>query len=201
MIGSDTRGVAVAEPAPPLDEWLSELGIEVVGAAGDAADPAFSRDVVLDGDRRFDLRVTIAWVGGVGLSLWAYYGLEAMEIPRRILHGMLRANFELPFVKFGITDDGRPMLMTELPAAAASSRELARGLVRLLVVSDRLLEETAMAVADRGQLPDWSGRATRNPALMATFRAEVEGEMPAWEPPVPRPPRRGLIGWLRGSAR
>jgi hypothetical protein len=195
---SGARGLAAS---PPLDEWLDALGIEVVGATGAVGDPAFSRDVVLDGERRFDLRITVAWVSGVGLSLWAYYGLEAMEIPRRVLHGMLRANFELPFVKFAMTDDGRPMLMTELPATAASARELAKGLVRLLVVADRLLEETAIAVADRGQLPDWSGRTPRNGALLTEYRAEVEGEMPAWEPPSPRIPRRGVIAWLRGSAR
>src|SRR5205823_273239 len=63
---------------PPLDAWLAKLGLEVVGRMGEAGDAAMSRDIVLDGERRFDLRVTVAWVDGVGLSLWAYYGLEAM---------------------------------------------------------------------------------------------------------------------------
>ena len=66
-----------------------------------------------------------------------------MEIPRRVLHRMLRANFDYPFVKFAMTDDDRPMLVTELPASAVTLTELARGLVRLMVVADRLLEETA----------------------------------------------------------
>src|SRR5207244_2719266 len=83
--------------------------------------------------------VTVAWVDGVGLSLWAYYGLEAMEIPRRVLHRMLRANFDYPFVKFALTDDDRPMLISELPTPAVTLDELARGLVRLSVVADRLL--------------------------------------------------------------
>lgn len=199
MTVAGTRGTRVRPP--PLDAWLAELGIEVIGGSGEVGDPAYSRDVMLDGERRFDLRVTVAWVSGVGLSLWAYYGLEAMDIPRSVIHGMLRANFELPFVKFAMTDDGRPMLMTELPPEAASVRELGRALVRLVVIADRLLDETAMAVADRGQLPDWSGRIGRNPQLLASFRGEVESALPAWEPPVPRSPRRGLLAWLRGSAR
>ena len=137
--------------APPLDRWLAELGVEVVAAGDDAQGAAVSRDVVLDGHRRYDLRVTIAWVAGVGASLWGYYGLEAMEIPKRIYARMLRANFDYPFVKFAMTDDDRPMLMTELPTAGFDRDELGRGLVRLTVVADRLLEETAPAVADRGR--------------------------------------------------
>ena len=184
---------------PPIDAWLRELEVEVVGASGVPDSEAISRDVMLDGERRFDLRVTIAWVAGIGISLWAYYGLEAMEIPRRILHRMLRANFDYPFVKFAMTDDDRPMLVTELPASAMSREELARGLVRLTIVADRLLEETASAVADRALLPDWSGRVPRNPRLLAAHRMELEGEMPLWQPPLPRRPRRNLLGWLRGS--
>jgi hypothetical protein len=190
----------VSAAPPPLDRWLAELGVEVVGAAGDAQAPAFTRDVVVDGARRFDLRVTVAWVTGIGCSLWAYYGLEAMEIPKRTFVRMLRANFDYPFVKFALTDDDRPMLMTELPAAALDRDELGRGLARLAVVADRLLEETAHAVADRGSLPDWSGRIGRSDGLMAAYRTEVEAEMPAWEPPVERRRRRGVIARLLGRA-
>jgi hypothetical protein len=191
----------VSEQAPPLDRWLGELGVEVVGASGAAGDSAMSRDVVLDGRRRYDLRTTVAWVDGVGISLWAYYGLEAMEIPKRIYARMLRANFDYPFVKFAMTDDDRPMLMTELPTAALDRDELGRGLVRLTVVADRLLEETAHAVADRGILPDWSDRTTRNAALTDAYRAEVEEALPAWEPPRPRAPRVGLMARLLGRVR
>ena len=152
----------------------------------------------MDGDRRFDLRVTVAWVSGVGCSLWAYYGLEAMEIPKRTYARMLRANFDYPFVKFAMTDDDRPMLMTELPAAALDRDEFGRGIARLAVVADRLMEETASAIADRGLLPDWTDRQPRNRALMDAYRAEVVSAMPDWEPPRPRVRRRGLIARLMG---
>ena len=190
MVGAD---------APPIDRWLKELGVEVVATSG-VASAAFSRDLVLDGLRRYDLRITVAWVAGLGCSLWAYYGLEAMEIPKRLYARMLRANFDYPYVKFALTDDDRPMLMTELPSAALDRDELGRGLVRLVVVADRLLEETAHAVADRGVLPDWSDRIGRNPELIAAYRAEVESAMPAWEPPVPRVRRRGLLSRMLGRA-
>ena len=185
---------------PPIDAWLADLRVEVVAASGSASSSAFSRDLVLDGHRRFDLRVTVAWVSGIGCSLWAYYGLEAMEIPKRLYARMLRANFDYPYVKFALTDDDRPMLMTELPSAALDRDELGRALVRLLVVAERLLEETAHAVADRGFLPDWADRIGRNPALIAAYRADVEGTMPAWEPPRPRPRRRGILSRLLGRA-
>ena len=183
-----------------IDGWLEALGLEVVAAAGAAGDPAFSRDVVVDGDRRFDLRITVAWVDGVGCSLWAYYGLEAMEIPKRTYARMLHANFDYPFVKFAMTDDDRPMLMTELPPAALDRNELGRGITRLAVVADRLLEETANAVADRGLLPDWSDRQPRNRAMLDAYRAEVTSAMPEWEPPRPPVRRRGLIARLMGRS-
>lgn len=185
---------------PPIDRWLRELGLDVVGSSGEQTGPALSRDVVVDGHRRFDLRVTVAWVAGVGCSLWAYYGLEAMEIPRRTYARMLRANFDYPFVKFAMTEDDRPMLMTELPDRALDRHELGRGVVRLAVVADRLAEETAHAIADRGVLPDWTGRRGRNPELMAAYRTEVETAMPPWEPPRPRVRRRSILSRLLGRA-
>jgi hypothetical protein len=173
----------------------------VIGGGGSPSDAAFSRDVLLDGARRFDLRVTVAWVEGVGLSAWAYYGDEEMEIPKRVYARMLRANYEYPFVKFAVTDDDRPMLMTELPSSGLDRAALGRTLVRLTVVADRLLDETAVAVADRGNLPDWSGRTPRNAELLAAHRAEVEATMPAWEPTPARPRRRSLLERLLGSNR
>jgi hypothetical protein len=187
--------------APPLDAWLAELGVEVIGGGGAPSDPAFSRDLLLDGARRFDLRTTVAWVDGVGLSAWAYYGDEEMEVPKRVYARMLRANYEYPFVKFALTDDDRPLLMTELPPDGLDREALARTLVRLTVVADRLLEETAAAVADRGKLPDWSARTPRNEALLAAHRMEVEASMPAWEPQPVRPRRRSLLDRLLGSNR
>ena len=190
----------MSDEAPPIDAWLAELGIAVVAATGGRTDQAISRDLIVDGGRRFDLRVTVAWVAGVGCSLWAYYGLEAMELPKRTYARMLRANFDYPFVKFAMTDDDRPMLMTELPTAGFDRDELGRGIVRLVVVADRLLEETANAVADRGVLPDWEDRSSRNPDLLAAYRADVEAAMPAWQPPPARAPRRGLLARLLGRA-
>ena len=190
----------MTDEEPPIDEWLAGLGLEVVGSTSEPAGRALSRDLILDGQRRFDLRVTVAWVAGVGCSLWAYYGLEAMEIPKRTYARMLRANFDYPFVKFALTDDDRAMLMTELPSAGLDRDALGRGLVRLSIVADRLLEETAAAVADRGVLPEWSDRASRNPKLTAAYRAEVESEMPDWEPPQPRVRKRSILSRLLGGA-
>jgi hypothetical protein len=184
-----------------VDAWLAELGLEVVDGNGQAGDPAISRDLVLDGERRFDLRVTVAWVEGIGVSAWAYYGNEGMEIPKRVYHRMLRASFDHPFVKFAMTENDRPMLMTELPPSAVSRDELGRALARLVIISDRLLEETAPAAMDHGQLPDWTGREGRNPQLLQAYRAEVEATLPAWTPPVPRSPRRGLLARLLGTGR
>jgi hypothetical protein len=181
--------------------WLDQLGVEVVAGSGESSERAVSRDLLLDGERRFDLRATVGWVDGFGLSIWAYYGLDAMEIPRRVLQRMLRANFDYPFVKFALTDDDRPMLVSELPAVDLDRDGLGRALARIIVVADRLLDETTAAVADRGLVPDWRDRIGRNPGLLTAYRAEVEATLPAWEPLPERPARRGLLARLLGGSR
>ncbi len=172
--------MSATELAPPLDAWLADLGLETVSRTAAPRDEALSRDVVLDGERRFDLRVTIAWAAGMGLHLWGYYGPDAMELPRRTLLRLLGANAEYPFVKFAVTEEDRPMLITELPPAAVDLDELGRALTRMVVIADRLVQETAPAIADRGRLPDWAGRVSRNPQLLDRYRSEVESTMPEW---------------------
>lgn len=170
---------------------------------GAVGDPALSRDLVLDGVRRFDLPVTVAWIDGVGLHIWAHYGPDSMEAPRRVLLEMLHANGEYPFVKFGLTDEDRPLLLTELPPEAVDRDALGRALVRLTIVADRLLERTAPAVASRGILPDWEGRTCRNLSLLERYRSEVEAGLPPWEPPPERPvaePRPSFWRRLFGKA-
>ncbi|HEX9738728.1 MAG TPA: hypothetical protein VGA91_05800, partial [Candidatus Limnocylindria bacterium] len=115
---------------PPIDAWLEELGLAVVGRGAAPLGLALSRDVILDGERRFDLRVTVAWAAGMGVHLWAYYGPDAMELPRRTLLRLLAANAEYPFVKFAVTEEDRPMLIAELPPAAVDRDELGRALAR-----------------------------------------------------------------------
>jgi hypothetical protein len=180
-----------------LDAWLTALGVEVSGVNGGPGDPAQTRDLVLDGERRFDLPVTVAWVDGIGLNLWAHYGPDGMEAPRRVLLEMLRANGEYPLVKFGLTDEDRPLLLTELPVEAAGMDALGRALVRLIIVADRLLDVTAQAVAARGILPDWDGRTGRNPDLLARYRQEVEASLPPWSAPAAVPPRPRRSLWRR----
>ena len=121
------NGDALAEQAPAVDGWLAELVIEVVAAAGGPGDAALTRDLLAGrtaplesaGDRYLGCRV--------GVSLWAYYGLEEMKVRRRVLLRMLRANYESPFAKFAITDEDGPMLMTELPTAGWTMTSLNGG--------------------------------------------------------------------------
>lgn len=165
-------------------------------AGSETVDGALTRDVILDGERRFDLRTTVAWIDGVGLSIWAYYGLEEMEIPKRVMAALLRANYEYPFIKFALTEDDRPMLLVELPESGIDQDALGRALTAIAIVADRMLDRTATAIADRGVLPDWSGRSSRNAPLLMSYRADVESMMPP-----PEPVAVARIGRKSGSPR
>ena len=55
---------------------------------------------------------------------------------------LLRWNDELPFVKFSVSDDERPMLLVEIPVAQASRDTLGLALARELAVADRLHDDS-----------------------------------------------------------
>ena len=81
--------------------WLRELGLEVVAAAGDPADAAFSRDVVVDGDAGSTRESRLhGWPGSA-----ARCGHTMASSPwssKRTYARMLHANFDYPFVKLAI---------------------------------------------------------------------------------------------------
>jgi hypothetical protein len=145
--------------------------------------------------------ITLILDPSLALICWVHFAPPIGDAFRKSYRKLLRWNDEYPFVKFALTDDDRPMLMTELPPDGVDRDAVARTLVRLTVVADRLLDETAAAVADGGGLPDWSSRTPRNQALLNAHRDEVEATMPAWEPAPIRPRRRGLLERLLGSRR
>ena len=162
-----------AEPGAPavrqadVEAWLADLGLEPLERAD--RDSVTSWDLVLDGHRRFDLRVTIILDPTLGLIAWAHYAPPINDLFRKSYRRLLRWNDEFPFAKFSISEDERPQLAIELPLAEAGTDTLGLALVRLVGIADTLFDESTDWLWLGGTVPDQSARRSRNAALIARF--------------------------------
>ena len=131
---------ASAPTAADVEAWLTELGLEPLERAD--REGVTSWDLVLDGRRRAALRVTLILDPTLALICWAHYAPPINDSFRKSFRKLLRWNDELPFVKFSIGDDERPILVAELPAATVDRDALGIALARELAVADRFLDES-----------------------------------------------------------
>ena len=159
-----------------VERWLSDLGLEPVDRA--ERDGITSWDLVLDGRRRLDLRVTLIHDPSLALICWAHFAPPISDMFRKSYRKLLRWNDEFPFAKFGIGEDERPLLSIELPIDRLTPDEgedtLGLALARIVGIADRLFEESAAWLWIGGRVPDQSGRIRRNGALLDRF----EGRLP-----------------------
>jgi Putative bacterial sensory transduction regulator len=166
-----------APPVRPADveRWLTDLGLQPVDRA--ERDGIASWDLVLDGRRRFDLRVTIILDPVLALICWAHFAPPISDMFRKSYRKLLRWNDEFPFAKFSIGEDERPLLAIELPIADApappSEEQLGLALARIVGLADRLLEESAGWIWIGGKIPDTVGRERRNSALLERYDARL----------------------------
>jgi Putative bacterial sensory transduction regulator len=178
-----------ARPVRPADveRWLTDLGLEPVDRA--ERDGIASWDLVLDGRRRFDLRVTVILDPSLALICWAHFAPPISDMFRKSYRKLLRWNDEFPFAKFSIGDDERPLLAVELPIGDVEStpdgqrvEALGLALARIVGIADRLLDESAVWLWIGGRMPDPSNRTPRNPAFLARYDeqlAELTGPVDA----------------------
>jgi hypothetical protein len=175
--GASTRAASPAD----VERWLSDLGLEPIDRG--ERDGVASWDLVLDGRRRFDLRVTVILDPSLALICWAQLAPPIGDMFRKSYRKLLRWNDEFPFAKFGLTEDERPLLTMELPIAELTSTDeagrveiLGLALARIVDIADRLLEETAGWIWIGGRMPDQSGRASRNAAFLERFDGRLVDE-------------------------
>jgi hypothetical protein len=137
------RTVSRTESRTPaeIEAWLAELGLEPVERAD--RDGITSWDLVLDGRRRARLRVTLILDPTLALICWAHIAPPINDSFRKSYRKLLRWNDDLPFIKFSIAEDERPMLVAELPAATLDGDTMGLALARQLAVADRFHAETA----------------------------------------------------------
>jgi hypothetical protein len=151
-----------------VERWLRELGLEAVERAD--RDGITSWDLELDGRRRFGLRITVILDPTVGLLCWAHYAPPINDMFRRSYRKLLRWNDELPFVKFSVAEDERPILSAELPLDGTGVDQLGLALARIIAVGDRLLDESADWLWLGGKRPAGYGEAPpRNQALLGRY--------------------------------
>ncbi len=155
-MSSADPGAPTVHPAD-VERWLADLGLEPVERAD--RDGITSWDLVLDGRRRFDLRVTVILDPSLALICWAHFAPPINDMFRKSYRKLLRWNDEFPFAKFSVGEDERPLLAVELPidALAAATSALAPGgrpgaaggadalglaLTRVVGIADRLLDDS-----------------------------------------------------------
>jgi hypothetical protein len=159
-----------------VERWLTDLGLEPVERA--ERDGIASWDLVLDGRRRFDLRVTVIVDPSLGVICWAHFAPPIGDMFRKSYRKLLRWNDEFPFAKFSLGEDERPLLAVELPIAEADEDRLGLALARIVGIADQLLEESAGWLWIGGRIPDHSARRSRNEAFLARYDRRL-GELTA----------------------
>ena len=162
-----------ADPGAPrvrpadVEGWFAEHGLETLERAD--REVITSWDLVLDGHRRFDLRVTVILDPALGLICWAHYAPPISDLFRKSYRRMLRWNDEFPFAKFAISEDERPLLVVEVPIEAADADTLGLALARIAGIADALFDETTDWLWIGGRVPDQSDRRTRNANLIERY--------------------------------
>jgi hypothetical protein len=155
-----------------VEAWLADLGVTPLERSD--REGVTSWDIVLDGRRRAALRITLILDPGLALICWCHFAPPVNDNFRKSYRKLLRWNDELPFVKFSVGDDERPLLVAELPAATVGRDDLGLALARQVAVADRFHAETIEWLKAGGWRTappaDPDGPGTR---LVARYSAEL----------------------------
>ena len=126
-----------------VESWLAELGVVPIERA--EREGTASWDLLLDGRRRRRLRVTLILDPALALVAWVHFAPPMSDNFRKAYRQLLRWNDELPFARFAITEDERPVLTAEVPADGLSRDVVGALLARAVAICD-LVHEPALAV-------------------------------------------------------
>ena len=162
-----------------VESWFAELGLEPLERADRSS--VTSWDLVLDGRRRRDLRVTVILDPALGLICWAHYAPPISDLYRKSYRRLLRWNDEFPFAKFSVGDDERPQLGVELTPEGADRDALGLALARIVGIADALLDETRDWLWIGGREPDRVEQPPRNEPLLERYASrlpELLGHVP-----------------------
>jgi len=160
-------GAPAVRPAD-VERWFAEIGLEPLERAD--RDEITSWDLLLDGRRRHDLRVTVILDPTLAVIVWAHYAPPIGDMFRKSYRKLLRWNDEFPFVKFSVGEDEQPLLASELAIDAVDADRLGLAIARILDVADRLLEESKGWLWIGGIAPaEPADRKVRNPGFLDRY--------------------------------
>lgn len=175
--GMPSETKAASRAATDVEAWLRGFGLEV--GERTEREGILAWDVVLDGRRRHDLRVTVILDPGLGAIAWAHLAPPIGDGLRKAYRTLLRWNDDFPLAKFSIADDGRPILAVEVPARWLDEAELGLALARISAIADAIFEETRGWLWIGGRPPDgYADRPRGSGALVERFRDRL-GELAA----------------------
>jgi hypothetical protein len=176
-MSADGRAPAPIGPAPApigpadVERWLGELELRPVERS--TRDGISSWDLVLDGRRRHGIRLTLILDPSLALVVWVHYAPPIGDSFRKSYRKLLSWNDEYPFAKFGLAEDDRPVLTSELPVRNVDRDELGLAIARLLAICDQLLDESAAWLGSAGKVPEVDGLVGANPSLLAAYAGRL----------------------------
>ncbi len=103
------------------------------------------------------------------MLLWVHYAPPLSDAFRVSYRQFLRWNDELPFVKFGLSADDRPVLTTELDVAGLDRDALGIAVVRLLAVCDLTLDRAVVWLHPGRKVAPEMGRPSRQAGLFERY--------------------------------
>jgi hypothetical protein len=157
--------------AATVDGWLTELGLEPIDRS--ERDGISSWDLRVDGRRRGDIRLTLILDPSRMLLLWVHFAPPLNDSFRVSYRQFLRWNDELPFVKFALSADDRPVLASELPVVGLDVDGLGLAIGRLLAVCDLTLDRSVVWLYPGRKTPPALGRPSRQAALFERYAEEL----------------------------
>jgi hypothetical protein len=158
-----------------VDGWLAELAVAPRERA--ERDGITSWDVLLDGRARPDVLVTLILDPALALVCWVHYAPPINESFRISYRMLLRWNDELPFVKFAVSEDERPVLTTEISVGTLDRDVLGIALARLLAVCDLLLTESLRWLEPGARKGKGGPRPPARPSPLLERYADQLGEL------------------------
>ena len=159
-----------------IDRWLASVGIEPLERV--EREGTVSWDLVLDGRRRHDIRMTLILEPSLALVAWVQYAPPLRDSFRRSYHRFLHWNDELPFAKFALSADERPVLTSEVPVERLDGDALGLAVARLLAICDLLLDESIGWLWPGKKAAPQPERPSRQAALLDRYAARLADLMP-----------------------